>query len=112
MTREQALRAAALEVLRKLAALDKKHAAYVAALREVQPDIGLVSPLPDDIEVDIVGLIDMIFDADDIAAYLRWEAATMRDGGWIGVSDREYSIRTVADVAAYLDAEYPLEAAQ
>ncbi len=49
---------------------------------------------------------------DDIAAYLRWEAATMRDGGWIGVSDREYSIRTVADVAAYLDAEYPLEAAQ
>lgn len=109
MTREQSLRAAALDMLRKLDDLDKRHAPYMDALRELQPDIGIVSPLPSDIETEIVGLIDTVLGADEIAAYLRWEASTMRDGGAVIVNDREYPIRNVDDVAAYLDAEHPLE---
>ena len=109
MTREHALRSAALDMLRKLEALDKKHAAYVAALRELQPGIGVVSPLPGDLETEIVGLVDMILGADEIAAYLRWEARGMQGGGAvISADDHGYPIRTVADVAAYLDAEHPL----
>lgn len=106
MTREQTLRAAALDMLRKLEELDEKHAAYVAALRELQPDIGIVSPLPRNLETEIVGLIDTILGADEIAAYLRW--GTTHGGGLIIVNGREYPIRNVDDVAAYLDAEYPL----
>lgn len=112
MTREKALRAAALEMLRELAALDAKHARYVAALRELHPDISGVTPLPCTVEERIVRLIDTIFDADDIAAYLRWNAGDIRGGGLIEVDGRSYTIRTVADVAAYLEAEYPLGAEQ
>lgn len=110
MTREQALRYAALDMLRELAALDEKHTRYIAALRELQPDVSGVSPLPCAVEESVVRLIDTIFDATDIAAYLRWEASVMRDGGLIEAGGRSYPIRTVADVAAYLEAEYPLEA--
>ena len=110
MNREQALRAAALAMLRELAVLDERHARYIAALRELQPDVSGIAPIPCEIEGGIVGLIDTIFDASDIAAYLRWEACVMRDGGRIEVDGRSYPISTVADVAAYLEAEYPLEA--
>ena len=103
MTREQTLRAAALNLLRELAALDEKHARYVAALRELQPDIFIIAALPVGVEERVVSLIDAVFSTADIAAYLRWEAPNMRDGGLIEVGGRVYPIRTVDD-------EYPLGA--
>lgn len=102
-------RAAALAALRVLVAARVKSDAARVALRSVDPDCWSdFHSIPAEVEAAMVKLIDAVFEADGLAAYLLYETARMEDGGLIEFPDgSEYRIRTVEDVEALLEAEYP-----
>lgn len=97
-------RALALATLQAIVDARAQGKAVQAALRVLSPDASYW-PINEALETAVVALLDDVLGADNIASYLLYECwrrpMTIRHG------DRGYTIATVADVAAYLEAEYP-----
>jgi hypothetical protein len=109
MTSPTALRATALASLRALIATRAASDAARKHLQALDPD-GFQSwnAIPPAVEDALVGLIDAVLDAGEIAAYLLYEC-NRGPGKIIFPIGQEYPISTVEDVEKLLAEQYPIE---
>lgn len=96
---------AAFAALRLLIVEKAKAKRLQSAFMEVYPDDHFYA-IPSAVETALVKLIDAIIGPGENAAYLLYEAMSMKNGGCITVDGRSYPIRDVDDLEAYIAAEH------
>ena len=97
-------RAAALSALQSIVDAGDRHAAAQSALRALHEDFQWLAPIPTAVETAMVALIDAVL-GDDLASYFLYDC---RRNGRLTMPDQtEYLIRSVDDIAHYLEQTRP-----
>lgn len=97
------LRSLALETLSTIHEEQKRYDQANAVIREIESDFPItIIPMSDTCNTSVVKLLDAIL-GDEIASYFIDEAVNMKDGGNVIETDgKEYPIRNIEDVEAYV----------
>jgi hypothetical protein len=96
------LKQLALNTLSTLHEEQKRYGRANAVIREIESDFPLnLHPINGTCSTSVVRLLDTIL-GDEIASYFLYEAANMKNGGAIVESTKEYPIRNIEDVRAYV----------
>lgn len=97
-------RAAALIALQQIIDAGERHSMVQSAMAAIHQDFQWLSPIPTAVETAVVALIDAVL-GENLASYFLYDCR--RNGRVILPDQTEHLIRSVADIAHYLDETRP-----
>lgn len=96
------MKARAIELISLIEKKDAEYQKVNTTMREIQGDFSShIEIINTDIYSGITDLLDEIL-GDELASYYLFECSTMKEGGAIVENKKEYKLRNIEDLKAYV----------